>query len=224
MKFSRNFSFKTLIPAIPALIVCIVSMHLFLELTDEMLEKDLIKFDAILIDFALLNRSENATTFFSIITHFGDTIMYVAITLLLFLLYYFARERKKEVILLTIVSITGFLANVSLKWLFQRPRPMGNQLTEAAFYSYPSGHAMSSTIFYGFLIYVIWRENMSLPFKILFSIMLSALILLISYSRVYLGVHYASDVIAGILGGAFWIFLFISILKFMKVDLKNVKG
>lgn len=217
MKFFEKTNLKSLIPALPALLVCIFSMHLFIELTDEMMEKDLIKLDALILDLAINNRSEEATEFFTIITWFGDRYVYIIVSILFFAAFYFSKGSKRETLLLGIVSISGFLANILLKWYFERPRPAGEQLTEAIFYSYPSGHSMSSVIFYGFLIYVAWHEKLNIIWKILLSLSLTGLILAIGISRMYLGVHYASDVLAGFLGGLFWLFLFILCLRFLKI-------
>jgi len=84
-----------------------------------------------------------------------------------------------------------------LKFIFVRPRPFEWMLIEETGYSFPSGHAMVSMAFYGMLVYLIWQTKISLNKKKIWTIVLSVLILLIGISRIYLGVHYVSDIIGG---------------------------
>ena len=96
------------------------------------------------------------------------------------------------------------LLNVVLKLAFHRPRP------HVAFvhldtYSFPSGHAMMSTAAYGALAYIAWSRLRTRPARIGLVAGTTALVTLICFSRLYLGVHYLSDVLAGAAGGAFWL-------------------
>ncbi len=89
------------------------------------------------------------------------------------------------------------LLNQFLKFCFARPRPTQINLIVEKGYSFPSGHSMVSMAFYGFFIYIILKSKLSKKLKIFLSSLFSLLIILIGISRIYLGVHYASDVIAG---------------------------
>jgi len=80
-------------------------------------------------------------------------------------------------------------------------------------FSFPSGHSMAAMTFYGFLIYMIYKSNMSKTFKILLISLLSILILSIGVSRIYIGVHYFSDVITGFLCSIIIIYLYLKITK-----------
>ena len=113
-----------------------------------------------------------------------------------------------------IVLLSTFLLNMALKWLIERPRPIeGMRLIEASFYSYPSGHSMSATGFYGFLIYLVFRYVDNRWLKIGLITLLALLILSIGMSRVYLGVHYPTDVLAGFIAGTFWLLVCIIIFR-----------
>ena len=72
-------------------------------------------------------------------------------------------------------------------------------MIEETGYSFPSGHMMASTMFYGLCIYFLWQTNCKKSLKILGTILLIFLILSIGVSRVYLGVHYMSDILGGFL-------------------------
>jgi undecaprenyl-diphosphatase len=89
------------------------------------------------------------------------------------------------------------LLNQVLKRIIRRPRPTGINLIKENGFSFPSGHSMVSMAFYGVLIYLINKSKLNKETKLLLSLLLSILILFIGISRIYLGVHYASDVLAG---------------------------
>jgi membrane-associated phospholipid phosphatase len=94
-----------------------------------------------------------------------------------------------------------------LKFIFSRPRPLIPLLEPARGFSFPSGHAMMSFSFYGLLIYLVYVGVKNPYLKWLLMSFLLILIFLIGFSRVYLRVHYASDVIAGFAAGFIWIVL-----------------
>jgi len=97
---------------------------------------------------------------------------------------------------------TGYL----LKIFIGRDRPLGAELLEGATYSFPSGHALASIFFYGFVAFIIFKfSNLNLKIKYLIFALSAVLVLLIGFSRIYLGVHYVSDIIAGYLIG--WMYL-----------------
>lgn len=143
------------------------------------------------LDSLLIARSDFATTFFKFITRFGD--WYVIAGIIILSLIFFKKYFK--FIVTNAVFIT--LVNQVLKFVIQRPRPSEFQIISVSGYSYPSGHAMISTAFYGFIFYLIYKSNLSNKYKVLFGIFTLVLVILICISRVYLGVHYLTDVIAG---------------------------
>jgi undecaprenyl-diphosphatase len=94
-----------------------------------------------------------------------------------------------------------------------RERPSMDQLVSVSTLSFPSGHAMSAMAFYGFLIYLGFHLASTLGVKLAIFFTLGALILLIGFSRIYLGVHYPSDVLAGFIGGIIWVSFFVTLFK-----------
>lgn len=107
---------------------------------------------------------------------------------------------------LAVISISSLLLMFLLKRLFHRRRPSDPLLFEAKGKSFPSGHAIMAVNFYGLLLYMFWHSN-AVPWlhlgALLFSIVLIAGI---AFSRIYLQVHYASDVLAGLIIGACWFY------------------
>lgn len=143
------------------------------------------------LDSLLIARSDCATSFFKFITRMGD--WYVIVGIIILSVMFFRKYFK--VIVTNAVFIT--LVNQILKIIIQRPRPSDFQIITASGYSFPSGHAMISTAFYGFMFYLIYKSNLSNKYKVLSGMLTLILVVLICISRVYLGVHYLTDVIAG---------------------------
>ena len=98
-----------------------------------------------------------------------------------------------------------------------RVRPVGIALIEQGGYSFPSGHSMMAFAFYGFIIYLINKSNMAKKKKIVITTLLSILILLIGVSRIYLGVHFASDVLGGFILSLIHLILFMFLVLFKLV-------
>lgn len=114
-------------------------------------------------------------------------------------------------ILLNVIIAT--LLNIFLKNIIQRPRPNDFRLISETGYSFPSGHSMISMAFYGFLIYLSIKYLKNKKMKIVLITFLSILIILIGISRIYLGVHYTSDVIAGFMISVCYLIIFTSLVK-----------
>ncbi|MFD2247564.1 phosphatase PAP2 family protein [Pontibacter ruber] len=110
-----------------------------------------------------------------------------------------------------VISFTCTLINQLLKHLFARARPTG-ELQEVSGLSFPSGHAMIGGVFYGLLIYIVWLTVADKKRRWLLCIFLTLLILLIGFSRIYLRVHFATDVVAGYLMGLLWLMLSLYLL------------
>ena len=134
-------------------------------------------------------------------------LLTITIALLLFL------KNKKIGIAIAINLIVATILNLVLKHIVQRPRPTEYRMISETGYSFPSGHSMVSMAFYGFLIYLIYKqvENKKLKWGLI--IALSILIVTIGISRIYLGVHYTSDVLAGFTISVSYLIVYTSIVK-----------
>ncbi|UYZ61006.1 phosphatase PAP2 family protein [Hymenobacter latericus] len=122
------------------------------------------------------------------------------------------RQHRWYSLKVPVVALGSITLNLLLKEFYNRPRPV-LPLTSASGLSFPSGHAMISASFYGLLIYLAWRHVESRSLRWLLVLLLSVLILFIGLTRVYLRVHYASDVLAGFAAGVLWLLLAIPLLN-----------
>ena len=170
-----------------------------------------------------LHRTPLLTDVFLFITSLGDArIITVVVVSLLLVLWRHKRYAYKVGLL---VSLLGALGTAEiLKLVVERPRPLPPiELIHEAGYSFPSMHAATSMATYGFLIYVIWRL-VHPPHHRAPAIALSAvLILLIGCSRMYLGVHYLTDVIAGYAIGGFFVYMGVLATKSLSVRTGRAK-
>lgn len=188
-------------------IICLITLILFIAIIRSVYKESIMNFDNFYYEHISKLISEQMTFFVKMITNLGSAFSLVSLTILILLI----PKEKKYGILVGINLITIFVINTILKFIFARPRPLDINLIEELGYSFPSAHAMISTAFYGFIIYLIWQTKISKRRKWISSILLSILIVLIGITRIYLGVHYASDVFAGMLISISYLVLFTSI-------------
>lgn len=204
-----------------ALLLFGLGLYYFVELTDEVAEQEMGGLDRSVGGFIQSLRTDGLTPLFRFITDLGDRWAYIILIIAIGIFYYLRGRRWKLTAQVVAVLVLASLVNIALKEVISRERPTGEHLVEVTTASYPSGHAMSAMAFYGFLIYLLIRSSSPTWWKVIGSALLALLILLIGTSRIYLGVHYASDVLAGFLGGLFWMML--SIVVFNLIDLLREK-
>ena len=189
------------------LFICLVG---FLALAEDVFNKEIMNGD--IIGYKLISTfliSDFVTPIAKFITNFGGAIFLSIATVMLFLLI-----KNKKIglsIISNIVIIT--ILNQLLKRILQRPRPTEFRIVEETGYSFPSGHSMVSMAFYGYLIYLIYRYIKNKYVKWILITILSILICLIGISRIYLGVHYTSDVLGGFLLSISYLVIYISSIK-----------
>ncbi len=142
------------------------------------------------------------------VTHAGDVLAVLGVSLLAAALLY-RRAAWTQLWALTFTIVGGQALVWGLKWVFGRARP-GGQLVGHVGQSFPSGHALSSTVLYGFLIYLLWRWTRRTAYRVAGTVLLSLLVAGVCLSRVLLSVHWTTDVLGGLLLGMAW--LLVSIL------------
>ena len=125
------------------------------------------------------------------------------------------RKDRVRGLTVLVVELGSVLLLFLLKYYFRRVRPLHPVHEAASGYSFPSGHAMSALTFYGLIIYLFVAAIPNKALKLLLAVVLCLLILAIGLSRVYLRVHYASDVLGGFLFGGLWLASSLRILQYM---------
>jgi undecaprenyl-diphosphatase len=168
----------------------------------------------------ILLRSPAGIKVFLWITAWGRAPIIISVVIAFLLLFWL--WRKREYIIPFLVSVVGGAAFSTLgKLAFQRPRPISPVYLEQT-YSLPSGHATVAVAIYGFLFYFFWKLSKKKSARILLLISWLMLALLIGFSRLYLGVHYLSDVWGGYLLGLLWLIIGISLVEWQNFDKKKI--
>ena len=189
------------------LLICII---IFLAIIEEVFEKETIAIDLIIYKIIVQNmRTDILTSIFKIITNFGGAYCLIIIAMLSAI---FIKDKKIAFsIPINLILITIF--NLVLKNIVERPRPIGYRLIDETGYSFPSGHSMVSAAFYGLIIYFVWKNIKDKKLKYISCAVLGILVALIGISRIYLGVHYASDVLGGFTISVAYLIIFTSTFK-----------
>ena len=189
------------------IIIFSICILLFIILTYSIFNQSINNIDELISSFIIDIRKDNLTNVMIIITNISSAYSLIVISIILF----FVIKTKKIPISVTINLISVFLISQLAKIIMQRPRPNGINLVEATGYSYPSGHSMVSMAYFGFITYLIYK-NIKKPIpKIILIITSIIIITLIGFSRIYLGVHYFSDIIGGFLLSIAYLIIFIKI-------------
>lgn len=188
-------------------ILCFICLVLFLALAEDVFNHEIMKGDIIgykFISTYLIN--DSLTPIIKIITWFGSATCLLPLTLILLI----AIKDKKTGLQIGANLIIITILNKILKFILQRPRPIEFKIINETGYSFPSGHSMISMAFYGYLIYLIYKYVKNKYIKWISIVVLSLLICTIGISRIYLGVHYTSDVLGGFLISISYLVIFIS--------------
>lgn len=214
------------VEAIVVTIIFFIAVIAFVKITDEVfIDK---KQDIDEVFFAFLKDHVNFfnTRWMEFFTFFGKHIFLLPANLLL-LLYYVFKRNKWYSIKIPAIALSSTALLFLLKSYFNRQRPLFPLLDSAKGLSFPSGHALSSVAFFGLLIYIVHKNVKNRLVKLLLIILLVFWIVMIGISRVYLRVHYVTDVLAGFYIGFIWLFCSIAVLnrieKYSKEKLGNTK-
>lgn len=153
--------------------------------------------------------SVKLTNIIKLLTHLGSAKVVIPISIIP--LYLFKDSKYGKLMILNLVLIT--IINIVFKNIFGRPRPEDIFLIKESGYSFPSGHSLTSMAVYGFIIYLISKSNLDKIKKIIINISLILIILVVGLSRIYLGVHFATDVIGGFSLSLIYLIIFTNIIE-----------
>jgi len=193
------------------IIVCILVFFIFLGLY---LVDSVKGIDDLIYSFIINIKSDYMTNIMKFITFFGST-KFIIFLMIIFLIL--GLKKNKIFNIINVIIIGDVILNNLVKILVRRDRPELINLIHETSFSFPSGHTMVSVTLYGFIIYLISKSKLSKKIKCLFISLLTLLITLIVTSRIYLGVHYFSDCMAGIALALAYLLLCIEILERKKL-------
>ncbi|ULT59653.1 phosphatase PAP2 family protein [Neobacillus drentensis] len=165
----------------------------------------ILTFDGRIISFIQGFEAPMQTTIMRIFSFIGGTIPVIVISLFAIIFLYKVLKHRSELVLFIAVILGANILFATLKQLFHRARPDLHRLAEVSNYSFPSGHATMAFALYGVLTFLLWRHISSRLGRTLLIILSGFMIVTIGISRIYLGVHYPSDIIAGYFISAFWL-------------------
>lgn len=189
-------------------ILIFISVCIFIFIINFFFLDEIQLFDNMVMEYFKSNlRNNKLIESIKFLTSFGDIIVFSVILILI----YFT-SHKKYSLYMAVNLIYTFLINYVLKFLFARTRP-ADKLIEQSGYSFPSGHAMCSTAFYGLLLYFVLKNTKNKTLKTIYVAVFSLIIILIGFTRIYLNVHYFSDVVVGFILGLLTLLIYIKILK-----------
>lgn len=172
-----------------------------------------LNFDMAVYKFIATNIiSEKITPAVKVITNLGGVLYFIFIAIGSLII---VKNRKIGLAVSLSIGLSA-LVNFIAKNIIQRTRPLEEfRLIKESGFSFPSGHSITSMVFYGFLIYLVSEFVKNKKVKYVLTILFSILIVLIGLSRVYLGVHYITDILGGFTLGLIFLILYISIYKKM---------
>jgi undecaprenyl-diphosphatase len=214
-------NFKTQL--VIALVICAATVIGFSLISLLISDHKIIQFDSTIIAAVQGLESPGLTAIMKFFTFIGSTSVVIILSLVILFFLYKVLNHRLELILFSAAIAGSGVLNELLKHSFHRLRPHLHRLIDATGYSFPSGHAMTAFTLYGLLSFLLWRHisgKWGRGLLIFFSIVM---ILAIGISRIYLGVHYPSDIIGGYLASGFWLAVVIWLFQFYKEKRYNKK-
>jgi undecaprenyl-diphosphatase len=192
---------------------CIVMLWAFSYIADEMTEQSLlVQVDHLIVRWLEAHGTEGGEAFFSVMSWIGSQLMTTIVVVGVIWLAF--RRDWFRAVALTLAVMGGTALNDLLKALFHRGRPeTATEFIKYESWSFPSGHSMNSLIGFGFVAYLFLERTTDRRARIAIIVATAIVVGLVGFSRLYLGVHYLSDVIAGFLAGAVWLLVCIAALR-----------
>ena len=210
------------------IIIVFICLILTLEIAYDLFEKEVMLKD--ILGYKFVSKyliSDTTLPIAKFITNFGGVIWLIVLAITLFIILCIFKNKLMGFFVVLNLALSGAL-NQLLKHIVQRPIPTEYRLINESGYSFPSGHSMVSAAFYGLFIYLIFKNVKNKYIKWGSITFLSILIISIGVSRIYLGVHYTSDVLAGFLISISYLVIYTSIIndyldEDKKEDTKDIK-
>lgn len=186
------------------LLICFTALG-FILIAFMVEQKQIGQFDSLIATFIQSFETPFSTKMMLFFTNIGSGTSINIIAFIIFIIFYFFLKFRAELLLFIVVLLGSHYLFRVIKLLFERERPDLHRLIEIGGYSFPSGHATNAICIYGILTFILWRHIPSRIGRFLLLSFSTFMILMIGISRIYLGVHYPSDVLAGYFAGGCWL-------------------
>lgn len=223
LKQISNFWLRHIYPRLAPLVAtigivglasCLLILFILAKLAGEVLERDAFAFDTTFLLWLHQFANPNLDNLMLLITNLGDPIIAVIVAGVSILLLWW-RHYREEAKVFVLACLGGLILNTGLKLFFSKPRPeLWHHLISEKSFSFPSGHALGSMVLYGFIAYEFATHYPHFA-KLIYSLAV-ILIAAIGISRLYLGVHWPTDIIAGYGVGFLWLVICITMVKLQK--------
>ena len=188
-----------------AFLVALVSIIGFSYIAVLISDHKIVQFDQRIIAFVQGLESPILTLIMKFFTYLGSFPSVMVLFIVVSYYLYIVLKHRAEFLLFGTVVVGTVVFNEILKQFFHRARPDFHRLIEAGGYSFPSGHAMSAFAFYGIVAFLLWRHISNQLGRTVLILVSIIFILMIGISRIYLGVHYPSDIVGGYFASALWL-------------------
>lgn len=165
--------------------------------------------------------SDTLTAIMKFFSFIGSGVM-VSILAIIMLVVLAKLQYRRELYFFAGILIGSTILNSVLKLSFQRVRPTIYRIIEENGYSFPSGHSMAAFTFYGIIIFLLWKHIPKAYWRVILILVGSVMILGIGISRIYLGVHFPSDIVGGYLASGTWLAVSIGLYQYV-LDRRNRK-
>ena len=204
----KNFIIQMNKKTILIIILSILFIILFILIKTNQIES----FDISIYNLIAANINDNLTSFFKIMTFLGEGVSIASYCIIALIVTYILKRKNIGLIIAGCVTFNSLFSEI-IKRIIQRPRPEILRLINESSYSFPSSHTLASVSLCGILIYIIYRSDLNKSVKAISTIILTLFPILIGISRIYLGVHNASDVLGGAILAVILLLIEISIIE-----------
>lgn len=205
------------------IILGLVSIWGFIYIAQLLVNNQVNAFDAWAQSWMTSWQSPGMTMLMKMFTALGNPQVVIVFIALVVIYYLFIKPHRWFALRIPVVAAGSYVLNRLLKYWFDRPRPVeeGRMVEVLVDLSFPSGHAMFAFAFYGLFIHIIWKTVRNEALRIAATVSILIVIFFVGLSRVYLGVHYFSDVVAGFAAGFIWLLLCLFLLRRIEKMLKR---
>lgn len=208
----RELSFRLLL----ALVLCVFFGIVFGYIATAVGNESIAHFDTAVIGFVQGLEAPWLTTIMKVFTWIGSGYVVAPIALIGFIVLFFVLRYRHQAFLLIAVIAGSVLLNSALKNYFKRERPEIHRIMDANGFSFPSGHSMMAFALYAIIAYIAWRNVKTTMSRVVLVLFTTFMIIMIGTSRIYLGVHYPSDIVGGFTASALWVTIAISVYAYFQ--------